>query len=73
MELRGSPVATELPLLECLCRLPALSAWRRPALPNLGGVQSQAAAIGTGPTHDKDLQALGIYMESTAGWAPEMG
>ena len=62
VELRGRQGATKLLLFQCLCGLPALSAWRGSALPHLGGAQSQAAAIAAGPTSHQDLQALGTHL-----------
>ena len=62
VELCGRQGATELSVLQRLCCLPALQAWRGPALPHLGGLQYQAAAIAAGPTPDQDLQALGTHL-----------
>ncbi len=62
VELCGRAGATELPLLQRLCGLPALQAWRGSALPHPGGLQYQAAAIAAGPTPDQDLQALGTHL-----------
>ena len=62
MELCGRQGATELSVLQRLCCLPALQAWRGPALPHLGGLQYQAAAIAAGSTSDQDLQTLGTHL-----------
>lgn len=45
-----------------MCCLPALQAWRGPALPHLGCLQHQAAAIAAGPTSDQDLQAVVAHL-----------
>ena len=63
MELCRREGVAELPLFQCLCGLPALSAWSGSALSHLGGMQSQAAeAIAAGPTSDQNVQALGTNL-----------
>ena len=58
----GRAGAEQLPMFQCLCGVPALSAWRGPALPHLGGVQHSAAVIAAGPSPHQDLQAMGANL-----------
>ena len=62
VELCGRERAEELPLFQRLCVMSALSAWRGPALPHLGGVQHSAAVIAAGPSPHQDLQAMGANL-----------
>ena len=45
-----------------MCCLPALQAWRGPALPHLGCLHHQAAAIAAGSTSDQDLQSVVAHL-----------
>ena len=62
VELCGRERAEELPLFQRLCVMSALSAWRGPTLPHLGGVQYQAAVAAARPTSHQDLPSLGTHM-----------
>ena len=48
-------------------KLPALHLWRRPALPNDGGLQPQAEAAAAWEAPEEALQALGVDLAEGSG------